>query len=272
MDMVETSFGNIATTVAGVGRPVVLLHANGHDHRDFDAIVGALSARYRTVALDWPGHGASTRPAAPADLTAGVLPDVLEQVLDQLEVVDAIIIGNSMGGYAAIKIAVQSPHRVAGLVLVNSGGLQRSTPMSRTFCRTLGTENINRWVMPRLIDRYMRAATELDRSIASRAKQHLATPDGTAACAAIWRSFNRSDYDLRAEAATISAPTLLLWGRDDPILGKKAAAAAHAALPHSELALLPTGHVPFSSAPAEFLEHALRFIESTGSGPGVVRP
>lgn len=47
----------------GEGPPLLLLHANPGDHRDYDAVIPALAARFRVIALDWPGYGASMPPS-----------------------------------------------------------------------------------------------------------------------------------------------------------------------------------------------------------------
>jgi len=59
MPFADTSAGRVFYEQRGSGLPVVLLHATLHDHRDFDQVAGPLAERYRTIAVDWPGHGRS---------------------------------------------------------------------------------------------------------------------------------------------------------------------------------------------------------------------
>lgn len=65
MAFVQSTAGRVSYQERGSGPPVVLLHATLHDLTDFDAITGPLAARgYRTVAVDWPGHGQSAIPGS----------------------------------------------------------------------------------------------------------------------------------------------------------------------------------------------------------------
>src|SRR5712692_1836280 len=59
MQLIPTRVGRVAVNIVGDGPPLVLLHSVAHDHHDFDAIVPTLSTQFRTIAVDWPGHGES---------------------------------------------------------------------------------------------------------------------------------------------------------------------------------------------------------------------
>jgi pimeloyl-ACP methyl ester carboxylesterase len=252
----------------GAGHPVVLLHATLHDHKDFDAISGPLSTRYRTIALDWPAHGRSDGPPADAATLARVLVDVVHE----LALTPAVFIGNSVGGYAAARLAITHPDQVAALVLVNSGGFG-VTPLSRLFSRMLGVPAVNRRFMPALVSRYMRPKHDGDRAITGRAIDRARTPEGARTAAALWRSFAEPSYDLHAEAGKIAAPTLLVWGRRDPVLPLSVGRAANRAINGSRLETMDTGHVVFGSDPGGFLDLTLPFLETarpaTPADPGV---
>ena len=165
MSFVATRTGRVFYEQRGTGRPVVMLHAALHDHTDFGPVCERLAARYRTIAVDWPDHGRSDclppGQRASASLFAGVLADLIVRV----ELAPAVFIGNSVGGYAAARLALDQPARVAGLVLVNSGGFTRRTAASRLTCRLLGNPQVTRWALPRLVPGYMKAANDHDRAI-----------------------------------------------------------------------------------------------------------
>src|SRR6185503_11673371 len=105
----------------GTGDPVVCLHAIGHDARDFDGVRAHLRDRHRVIALDWPGQGRSPRDGRP--VTATRYAELVQAVLDALDVETCVVIGNSIGGAAAIAYAARHAERVRGLVLENPGGL-----------------------------------------------------------------------------------------------------------------------------------------------------
>ena len=265
VNMVETRVGQVAYSDSGDGPVVVLLHATLHDRGDFDAIAPTLRRDHRVIALDWPGHGDSPAPAPSYRPTAASFADVLADVVAILDLPPAAFIGNSVGGFAAARLAITEPQRVSRLVLVNSGGFIAG-PISNLYCRTLGTPAVMKRILPRFVSSYMKATSENDYAVQERTLARAKTPDGVGLTAALWRSFASPDYDLRRHAARITAPCLIVWGSKDSAIPKRFGHATAAAIPGSRLELLPTGHVPFSSDPDGFLAIAAPFLATaTGS-------
>jgi pimeloyl-ACP methyl ester carboxylesterase len=263
MPFAETRAGRVFYAEHGDGPPVVLLHATLHDHADFDALTGPLAdAGYRTLALDWPGHGQSSgSQSSEIEPSASLLADVLADFVAGLDLPPAVFIGNSVGGYAAARLALDQPERVAGLVLVNSGGFVRPTVVTRTFCRALGVPRITRLVLPPLVPRYMRPVNDLDRAITKQVAARARTAAGARVAAALWRSFNAPGYDLRAQAKELAAPVLIVCGTRDIIAGTPGVIRqAQAAIPGAELRTLETGHVVFASDPGGFLDAIMPFL------------
>jgi pimeloyl-ACP methyl ester carboxylesterase len=262
MTTIQTRAGRVAYHESGSGPTVLLLHATLHDRHDFDPIVGTLAKRYRTIAVDWPGHGdsdpvdATTQPGAP------LFADVLEDVVDGLGLSRALLIGNSVGGFAAARLAINRPEFVAGLILVNSGGFVSWNPLSRGGCRVLGTPPVFRGAAPLFVRGYMKAKTDNDRQIIERATAVAKTPEGVRVGAGLWRSFATPGHDLRSRAGELSAPTLIVWGKKDIAIPLSAGRATHDAIRGSRLEILDTGHVVFSSDPDGFLAIAEPFLES----------
>ena len=249
--MVSTRAGRVHIAERGEGPPVVLLHATLHDHRDFDPIAAKLAAQFRVLALDWPGHGRSD-PAVP---TAELLADVLEDVVDELKLPPAAYIGNSVGGFAAGRLAVRRPEAVTHLVLVNPGGFVPVPGFARVFAHVLGIPAVARALMPRMVPVYMRSRTESDRAIEAHTVTRARTAQGARVAAALWRSFTATGYDL--SRSEITAPALVVWGRRDPIVPRRV-------LPRTPgpVAEFDTGHVVFSSDPEGFLAAVLPFLSA----------
>jgi len=262
MPTIQTRAGRVAYNEAGGGPTVLLLHATLHDRHDFDPIVEALARRYRTIAVDWPGHGDSDPVDATVEPSAPLFADVLEDVVDGLGLSRVVLVGNSVGGFAAARLAISRPECVAGLVLVNTGGFVPLNALSRTFCRVLGTPAVFRRAAPLFIRGYMKARTDSDRQIIERASAVAKTAEGVRIGTGLWRSFATPAHDLRSRAAELSVPTLIVWGRKDIAIPLRAGHVTHDVIRGSRLEIVDTGHVVFSSDPDGFLGIAEPFLQS----------
>lgn len=273
MPHIDTRAGRVAYSDTGVDAgslTVVLLHASLHDRHDFDAIAPRLADRYRVIAVDWPGHGESGRPAVP--VTAAVLADTLEEVVEGLGLASAVFIGNSVGGFAAARLAIRRPSHVAGLVLVNVGGFTPQNAVAGALISNLlGRPAISRRIFPWWVSSYMKPKNDLDRAVRDRAVAVGRTREGSEISASLWRSFVTSEHDLRAEASSLHAPTLLVWGSRDTALPLPFGHLTRRRLPRAQFETLPTGHVVFASAPDEFLSLVEPFIDNLVPSPGADR-
>lgn len=102
---------------AGEGAAIVLLHAGICDRRMWDAEFAALAERYRVVRYDLRGIGDSVPPASTDDRPFSHHTDLLA-LLDHLGIASATLVGASFGGRTAIDLAIATPERVDGLVVV----------------------------------------------------------------------------------------------------------------------------------------------------------
>ncbi len=99
------------------GPPVLLLHGASANAREFTtALAPRLNKDYRVIIPDRPGHGHSQR--APGSQTLGVQAEQMAGVLEQLTDTPAIVVGHSFGGAVALRLALDRPDLVKGLVLL----------------------------------------------------------------------------------------------------------------------------------------------------------
>jgi len=260
MATMQTSRGTVSYTDEGSGPPVVLLHAALHDRTDFAPVAEALGNGRRVLALDWPGHGESPLPATP--LRAVEFGDLLIEFADRLGLANAVIVGNSVGGYAACRLALERPERVAGLVLVNTGGFTPHSVFTRFFCGVMGRPAVVKAVFPAFVRAYMRPKNPADKAVADRVVARAKTDGGARTAAALWKSFTDPGHDLRIRAAQIGAPVLITWGAKDVTAPPRWGKQVHAAISGSTFTTLPTGHVVFSSEPVAWLETVLPFVDA----------
>src|SRR5260370_5125446 len=123
---------SIAYDDRGQGFPIFGLHAITHGSLDFEHVADRLASKWRLITPDWLGQGRSAVDTHPARLARYT--DLLAGFMDALNLDRAILIGNSIGGSAAMAYAAQFPSRVAALVLADPGGLIPTNALGRRFC------------------------------------------------------------------------------------------------------------------------------------------
>jgi pimeloyl-ACP methyl ester carboxylesterase len=126
----------------GDGRPVVLLHPLRMQLEYFDPVCSELGdADVELIAVDLPGHGHSSAPAV--DYTASYFTDAVEALLDDISVIDAVVVGESIGASIGLGLAARHCSRVAGIVALNPydygrwGGIRRSSAIGNIVFTTM---------------------------------------------------------------------------------------------------------------------------------------
>jgi pimeloyl-ACP methyl ester carboxylesterase len=260
--MLDTPAGQVAYDERGTGETLVLLPSGAHERRDYEELRALLGERLRTIALDWPAHGES--PADGQPVSAMHLADVAEQAVELLAPDGAIVLGNSVGGFAAARMAIRRPQLVRGLVLVDAGGFSGRPPHERVFCALMARPRLLHAIYPAFSALYMRARTDADRRARERAIATTRTEAGRRAVSELWRSFASPEHDLREGAPSIAAPTLVVWGRRDPVISLRTGRRIAAAIPHAQLVVLDSGHVPYTSDPQGVASALVPFAEEVG--------
>ncbi len=255
---------------AGEGPALVLIHGLGASTFTFRRVLPELARRFRVVAIDLKGFGFSERPSG--DYSLSTQADLVRQVMDQLGIGKASMLGHSMGGVVAMRLALACPERVERLILASSASdadlgrhawgaaaAGRMLPVVAPFTfhnrrfRELSlrsgyydptgcTEDvIEGYMLPGHIRGYLRA---LGNTMAH------------------WRR----DPPLRP--SEITQPTLVLWGAEDRWLPPSRGERLHGLIPNSRLALVSGGGHLFLEEQAE---RALSLIEAFLSEEAPVR-
>ncbi len=122
---------------SGDGFPIVLIHGNIGNSRNWALTVPALTPHYRTVSVDLRGHGLSGKPTRREDYTAELLAGDVHGVMRQLDIAECYLVGHSMGGMVAQQIALAHGDAVGALVLVDTdGGSPQHAGLSRSLAGT----------------------------------------------------------------------------------------------------------------------------------------
>lgn len=248
------------------GTPLVLLHPWGESMRCFDRLLPLLPATVHALALDQRGHGDADKPAEGYALTDFV--DDVAAFLDALGLRSAVLLGSSSGGYVAQQLAVGSPDRVRGLVLVGSPrSLAGRPPFADEVDRL--TEPIDpAWVRESLAW-FPRSHDVPEWYLDDRVR------DGVRIPAHVWRQALAGLFTAvpPTERGTISAPTLILWGDRDELLTREDEEALSAAIPASRLVVYEnTGHLVLWEQPEQVAADVTKFIASLSTGVAIHDP
>jgi pimeloyl-ACP methyl ester carboxylesterase len=253
-----SKFGDVAIRSAGSGPPVVLLHANGGSHHDFDAVICSLVKHATVFAVDWPGHGDSGLVTEPG---ACAFADLLPRILESLGHGPYTLIGNSVGGFAAIRTAARHPHLVSNLVLVNPGGFTPRWPTTFLACRLFGWDRFAPSVMRLLPRLYLRRRTANVDAILTAVAIASQSEAQSQTFAKVWRSFTDKNHSAPPDAVNIDVPVLIVWGTHDPVLpwlidGRR----ARKSLRHAQVVKMQCGHQAFAEMPEQFMGTLREFL------------
>jgi pimeloyl-ACP methyl ester carboxylesterase len=231
----------------GTGRPFLLLHggAGPVSVAGFGELLGRGA---RVLVPTHPGFGGTPRPEALKSVPG--LAALYVALLDQLDLHDVTVVGNSIGGWIAAEIALLASPRVSSVVLLDAAGIVvEGHPAADPFAIPL----------PELIQRsyYEPEKFKVDPSTLSDA-QRAAIGANRAALALYGGQAAAGDSTLRARLAKVTVPTLVAWGEADRVVDLEYGRAYAAAIPNAEFKLLPkAGHLPQIETP----EQTLRVVQ-----------
>ncbi len=242
------------TDTGGDGPPVILLHGGGpgaSGMSNYSRNIDALARRHRVVVPDLPGYGRSSKRVDHSD-PFGFLASAIRGLLDEMGIATAHLVGNSYGGAAALRLAMDAPDRVGKLVLMGPGGIGTTRGLPTAGLKSLlayyGDEGPNREKLATFIRTYLvydssavpddlievRYQASIDPEVV--ANPPLQRPSGLKT---LWRMDLTRDPRLRR----LPTPTLVLWGRDDKVNRPAGGPLLLNLMPNAELVMTShTGH------------------------------
>ena len=245
----------------GAGFPIVLVHGMWSDHHAFDDVVAGMTGRYRTVCPDLRGHGRSETPAH--DWTVVDLAHDLARTLDALAIDAAAVVGHSLGGMAALQLALRYPDRLRALVLLSTSA-EAEKPERRSqlglLSLTINMWGMNNWLAGRVAKGFFSDAYARRSPAKVKAwRKGVLAMDKRALLQALEAVQNRPSVWDRLK--DIALPALVMGTRKDPIADPARTAAMARELRNAQLVVLPGGgHALPMEHPRELTQALRQFL------------
>ncbi len=256
----------------GSGPPVIFIHGLSGCWQNWLENIPHFARDHRVIAVDLPGFGHSEMPAEPISMNGYAA--AIDALMSELEIDNAQVVGNSMGGFIGAELAIQHPSRVERLVLVAAAGL------SIEFIRTVRTQGLRHraenvaffylgWIASRSHQVALRP--RLRHALLLLVAAHPAKLPGPLAAQQVLGSgkpgFSDAldamlDYPLRDRLERIACPTLIVWGDKDRLVPLRDAAIFESLIADSrKIVYEDTGHLTMMERPARFNADVRDFLE-----------
>jgi len=228
---------------------LVFLHGLLGINEHWDVVIDHLDGRARCVRMQAP-----LLELRGADCSVEGSTRIIQQALKQHVPEPAILVGNSLGGHIAMRIALDTPERVRGLVLAGSSGL-----FERTFEKDVQHRPSRDWIERKIRELFDDGRKAPEEAI-DRAYEELS--DRQAARALVRLSKSAKNDHMGERMSGIQAPTLLVWGRQDIVTPPRVAEEFYNLIPDARLHWIDRcGHAPMLERPREFADALTLFLE-----------
>lgn len=261
----------------GAGEVLLLIHGIGGSSNNWRAIIPTLSKKYRVIAPDLLGHGQTDKPRG--DYSLGAFAVWLRDFLDALGISRVTVVGHSLGGGIAMQFTHQHRDYCKRLILMSSGGLGAEVNRTLRLITLPGSHFVLQLASskPVLVARKAISTLKSDYQHASRQSEHweahaaLSNPENRQALLRTLRAVvdRRGQFVCALNKLHFNAnvPVLIISGDQDRVIPVSHAYAAHEAMPHSKLHILPgVKHHPHTEQTDTVADLIDGFIDANG-GP-----
>src|ERR687894_251731 len=249
-----------------VGEAIVFLHGYSDSWYSFSRVLRLLSPEYHAFALTERGHGDSDKPEC--CYTLDDFAADIDAFMEAVALEEATLVGSSGGAFIAQRVALAYPHRVSRLVLNASGAtlldneavmglgeemLALEDPISPEFVREFQESMVYQPVPQEFLDTVVSESLKLP--------------------ARVWRDYLEQavlsiDRDYVLPLREIDAPTLMLWGEQDPLFPREEQERLAGAIPGATLKVYPeTGHAVHWDRPEWVVRDLEQFMKDARVPP-----
>lgn len=278
IEMRSKAFGDIDVHYrdAGDGPPLLLIHGLMTSSYSWRYVFGPLAERYRVIAPDLPGAGRSGKPTSKR-FTASSLASWIGELQDHLGIRGCAVIGNSLGGYISMRLALDDPGSMSSLINIHSPGVPE--PRIHALHNALKIPGLRRglaWFVRRSPQRWAwRNVHYWDESLKSleEAREYgrpLGEVDGSLTfvrylaetlAPADMASFVSTLRSRKKAGQSFPVPLLMIYAKQDPMVPPRIGEKLAALLPHDKIVWLEeSSHFAHVDTPERLLEPVLGFL------------
>lgn len=263
---------HIHVSELGSGYPLLMLHGGGPGASglsNYSRNIEALARHYRVLVADMQGYGQSSKGVNRQD-PFGDLAEAMLGLLDELGIESAHVIGNSLGGACALRMALDQPKRVSAMVLMGPGGINTTRALPTKGLKLLLNYYTGAGPSLEKLRSFIREYLVYDGSQVSEAvikERYQASLDPEVVAAPPLRrpqnlaAAIRMDFTRDSRLADCKAPTLVLWGCEDKVNRPSGGPTLQRILPNCDLyQFSKTGHWVQWERAEEFNAVALSFL------------
>jgi pimeloyl-ACP methyl ester carboxylesterase len=256
---ITTDQGIVHYEVYGRGKPVILLHGWLGSWGLWQETMGYLGRYYRTYALDFWGFGESGKKRETYAVQDFV--SLVDQFMEQLGIVNAPLVGHSMGGTVSLSVAIKYPQRVSKVVVVGSPIVGSSLalplkwagyrPIAFMLFNMMGAFRFGIRVASPFICRDERFAAMMDRDLSRTTLESFLL-----SIASLRRT------DLRPLLGQVQVPAMGIYGDRDVIVHPKQWEPMKKGISHAHIERFSSaGHFPMLEEPQNFAERLKAFLD-----------
>lgn len=247
---------------AGSGTPLVLLHAFPLDSRMWDPLRAELSPAVEVIAPDLRGFGRTPLPAEHGEPSMHAVADDVIALMDERGLRRAVVGGCSMGGYVAMSVLRKAPHRVSGLLLIDTrpDADEAERRANRLAAADRAETDGTGWLADTVLPGLLAAGTPDVSSELVATVRSMITAQPSAGVAWAQRAM-AARPDASDVLRSFDGPALVVVGERDVLSPPEQAREMAALLPGGELVELPgCGHLSPLEAPAELATAITRWL------------
>ncbi len=238
---------------------IVLIHGLGASAERWEFVIPEFSKHHKVIVPDLIGFGYSDKPLV--DYTTDFFSDFLGNFLQKLGIKRTHIIGSSLGGQITAEFTSKNQDLIENLVLVSPSGIMKhSTPALDAYVMAALYPNLE--VAQNAFEMMAGPTRVINQKIIKDFVKRMKLPNAKMAFMSTLLGLKNAEL-ITKSLQKISAPSLIIWGEDDPVIPVKYADDFVSSIPDCRFYMMDNcGHTPYVDDPERFSKLVLDFLEN----------